>query len=290
MSEVTAGSALHRFVLTVQCPDRPGIVHGFAEALLAADANILENDQFRDAISGSFCMRTRFESSLDEVGAVRAHLEPAAVKFGATLTVRAEATRTRMLVMVSKFDHCLSDLLYRWRAGELPVEIPLVVSNHFDCQELVARHGIPFVHLPVTAATKPAQEARLLELVEQHRVDLVVLARYMQILSSDLCGRLAGRAINIHHSFLPGFKGAKPYHQAFERGVKIIGATAHYVTSDLDEGPIIEQDVTRVSHAYEADDLTIAGRDVERRVLARAVKLHAEDRLIRIGGRVIVFA
>jgi formyltetrahydrofolate deformylase len=285
---MTSDSAF-RYVLTLQCPDRPGIVHGVAEALLAADANILENDQFREAISGAFCMRTRFETSLADVAGVRAHLDAVAERFGATLIVRPEAARTRTLIMVSKFDHCLSDLLYRWRAGELPIEIPLVISNHFDCQELVARHGIPFVHLPVTPATKAAQEQRMLDLVEQHNIELVVLARYMQILSSELCDRMAGRVINIHHSFLPGFKGAKPYHQAFERGIKIIGATAHYVTSDLDEGPIIEQDVFRVSHAYEAEDLAIVGRDVERQVLARAVKLHAEDRLIRIGGRVVVF-
>jgi formyltetrahydrofolate deformylase len=278
-----------RYVLTLQCPDRPGIVHGVAEALLAADANILENDQFREAISGAFCMRTRFETSLPDVAGVRAHLDAVAEHFGATLTVRPEAARTRTLIMVSKFDHCLSDLLYRWRADELPIDIPLVISNHFDCQELVARHGIPFVHLPITPTTKAAQEQRMLDLVEQHNIELVVLARYMQILSSELCDRMAGRVINIHHSFLPGFKGAKPYHQAFERGVKIIGATAHYVTSDLDEGPIIEQDVFRVSHAYEAEDLAIVGRDVERQVLARAVKLHAEDRLLRIGGRVVVF-
>jgi formyltetrahydrofolate deformylase len=282
-------SEMPRFLLTLQCPDRPGIVHGVAEALLAAEANILENDQFREVVSGAFCMRTRFETPRADADAVRVHLEAVASRFGARLTVRAEAARTRTLIMVSKFDHCLSDLLYRWRADELPIDIPLVVSNHFDCQELVARHGIPFIHLPITSATKVAQEARLSELVDQHKVDLIVLARYMQILSTDLCQRFSERVINIHHSFLPGFKGAKPYHQAFERGVKIIGATAHYVTSDLDEGPIIEQDVFRVDHAYEAEDLAIVGRDVERQVLARAVKLHAEDRLIRIGNRVVVF-
>jgi formyltetrahydrofolate deformylase len=278
-----------RYVLTVQCPDRPGIVYAFAQALLDAEANILENAQFRDTITGSFCLRTRFETPLADLDEVRARLGPAVDQFGATLTLRDEAVRKRVLIMVSKFDHCLGDLLYRWKNGELAVDIPLVVSNHFDCQELVARHGIPFVHLPVTAATKPAAEQRLVELVDEHRVDVVVLARYMQILSSDLCAKLAGRVINIHHSFLPGFKGARPYQQAFERGVKLIGATAHYVTADLDEGPIIEQDTIRVSHAYEAEDLTVIGRDVERQVLARAVRYQAEDRLLLIGNRVVVF-
>ena len=280
---------MSRFVLTVQCPDRPGIVYAFAQALLDAEANILENAQFRDTITGSFCLRTRFETPLTDLDEVRARIQPAVEQFGATLTLRDEAVRKRVLIMVSKFDHCLGDLLYRWKNGELAIDLPLVVSNHFDCQELVARHGIPFVHLPVTAATKAAAEQRLVELVDEHRVDVVVLARYMQILSSDLCAKLAGRVINIHHSFLPGFKGARPYQQAFERGVKLIGATAHYVTADLDEGPIIEQDVIRVTHAYEAEDLTVIGRDVERQVLARAVRYQAEDRLLLIGNRVVVF-
>jgi formyltetrahydrofolate deformylase len=278
-----------RYVLTVQCPDRPGIVHAFAQGLLDAGANILENAQFRDTITASFCLRTRFESPLTDLDEVRSHLGRAVEQFGATLTLRDEAVRKRLLVMVSRFDHCLGDLLYRWKAGELAVELPLVVSNHFDCQELVARHGIPFVHLPVTAATKAPAEERLLALVDEHRIDYLVLARYMQILSADLCAKLAGRVINIHHSFLPGFKGARPYEQAFERGVKLIGATAHYVTADLDEGPIIEQDVIRVTHAYEADDLAVLGRDVERQVLARAVRYQAEDRLLLIGNRVVVF-
>jgi formyltetrahydrofolate deformylase len=276
--------------MIVRCPDRRGIVHAFAGGLLDADANILENGQFRDPITESFCLRTRFETPLATVDAVRSRLTDAAERFDATLTVRAEAVRKRVLIMVSKLDHCLGDLLYRWKAGELAVDIPLVVSNHFDCQELVARHGIPFVHLPVTGATKAAAEERLLGLVVEHGIDVVVLARYMQILSSDLCAALSGRVINIHHSFLPGFKGARPYQQAFERGVKLIGATAHYVTAALDEGPIIEQDVIRVSHAYEAADLTVTGRDVERLVLARAVRYEAEDRLVLVGDRVVVFA
>ena len=275
--------------MIVRCPDRPGIVHAFAGGLLDAGANILENGQFRDPVTDSFCLRTRFETPLATVDAVQSHLTAAAERFDATSTVRPEAVRKRVLIMVSKLDHCLGDLLYRWKAGELAIDIPLVVSNHFDCQELVARHGIPFVHLPVTGATKAAAEERLLGLVAEHGIDVVVLARYMQILSSELCAALAGRVINIHHSFLPGFKGARPYQQAFERGVKLIGATAHYVTANLDEGPIIEQDVMRVSHAYEAADLTVTGRDVERLVLARAVRYEAEDRLVLVGDRVVVF-
>jgi formyltetrahydrofolate deformylase len=191
--------------------------------------------------------------------------------------------------MVSRFDHCLVDLLYRWEIGELPVDIPLVVSNHEDLRGIVEARGIPFIHLPVTRDTKPAAEARLFALVEEYDVDLVVLARYMQVLSDDACRRLSGRVINIHHSFLPGFKGAKPYHQAYERGVKLIGATAHFVTADLDEGPIIEQDVARVSHAQDAETLVALGRDVERVVLARAVRLYAEDRVMLTGARTVVF-
>ena len=209
--------------------------------------------------------------------------------FGPALTLRPVEVRRRALIMVSRFDHCLVDLLYRWQIGELPLEIPVVVSNHEDCRELVERAGVEFVHLPVTAASKPTAEARLLELVEAHRVDFVVLARYMQVLSDELCRELSGRVINIHHSFLPGFKGAKPYHQAFERGVKLIGATAHFVTADLDEGPIIEQDVVRVSHADDAATLVAIGRDVERRVLSHAVRLHAEDRVLLTGARTVVF-
>jgi formyltetrahydrofolate deformylase len=191
--------------------------------------------------------------------------------------------------MVSKTDHCLLDLLYRWENGELPVDIPVVVSNHDDLRPIVERHGLTFVHIPVTAATKPAAEAQLMALVEEHAIDFVVLARYMQVLSDNLCSQLSGRIINIHHSFLPGFKGAKPYHQAHARGVKLIGATAHYVTADLDEGPIIEQDVVRVTHAYTAEQLVAHGRDVERLVLSRAVRRHAEDRVLMVGVRTIVF-
>jgi formyltetrahydrofolate deformylase len=192
-------------------------------------------------------------------------------------------------VMVSRLDHCLADLLYRWDIGELPADLQLVVSNHEDCRPLVERYGLPFVHVPVSAAAKPDAERRLLELIAEFEIDVVVLARYMQVLSDDLCRRLEGRVINIHHSFLPGFKGAKPYHQAYERGVKLIGATAHFVTPVLDEGPIIEQDVARVGHAHTPEQLVAMGRDVERLVLARAVRLYAEDRVVLAGARTVVF-
>jgi len=205
------------------------------------------------------------------------------------LHVRPADARPRTMIMVSRADHCLVDLLYRWRNDLLPVDIPVVVSNHADLGDLVRSHGIEFVHIPVTADTKADAEAHLLDLVREHRIDLVVLARYMQILSDDLCAALAGRAVNIHHSFLPGFKGAKPYHQAHERGVKLVGATAHFVTADLDEGPIIEQDVARVHHAMTANDLVALGQDTERLVLARAVRYLAEDRVLLIGDRTVVF-
>jgi len=281
---------MHRYVMTLSCPDRPGIVHAVSAALLAADANIVENAQFGDEPSRVFCMRTRFETDLASVDDVRSFLAPVADEFGGDLTVRAEAAVPRVLIMVSKMDHCLHDLLYRWRTGDLAIAIPIVVSNHADCADLVEGHGIPYAHLPVTAATKQAQEARLVELVDEHAVDFIVLARYMQVLSPELCARFRGRIINIHHSFLPGFKGAKPYQQAHDRGVKLIGATAHYVTDDLDEGPIIEQDVVRVTHAQSAADYAVIGRDVERMVLARAVRYHAESRVLLIGHRTVVFA
>ncbi len=204
--------------------------------------------------------------------------------------MRREDQRQRVLVMVSKYDHCLVDLLYRWRAGELAIDIPVVVSNHPDLGDMVAGHGIAFEHVPVTAETRSEADARLMELVDRHDIDLVVLARYMQVLSEGVCLALAGRAINIHHSFLPGFKGAKPYHQAWQRGVKLIGATAHYVTPELDEGPIIDQDVARVSHAHTPEQMLIIGRDLERLVLSRAVKAHAEGRVFLLGRRTVVFA
>jgi formyltetrahydrofolate deformylase len=281
---------MDRYVLTLRCPDQPGIVRALADGVFAAGGNIVESAQFSDPATGTFSMRVCFETDATDTAALQAGLQGSVARFGPTLTVRPEAQRRRALVMVSRFDHCLVDLLYRWEIGELPVDLPLVVSNHPDCGTIAERHGVPFAHVPVTPATKPAAEASLLDLVAEHAIDFVVLARYMQVLSDDLCARLPGRIINIHHSFLPGFKGARPYHQAYERGVKLIGATAHYVTADLDEGPIIEQDVARVTHAASPDELTAIGRDVERLVLSRAVRLHAEDRVVLTGARTVVFA
>ena len=280
---------MEQFILTLRCSDRPGIVRALADGIVAAEGNILESAQYADEVTGQFTIRIRFEASEGSVEVARAAIAERVSGFDCVLTLRPISQRPRALIMVSKFDHCLVDLLYRWQRGELPIEIPLVVSNHNDLREIVERVGISFVHLPVTADTKPAAEAQLLELVDANQIDFVVLARYMQVLSDDLCRTLSGRVINIHHSFLPGFKGAKPYHQAYERGVKLIGATAHYVTADLDEGPIIEQDVVRVTHAQTAEELATMGRDVERVVLSRAVKLHAEDRAILVGHRTVVF-
>jgi formyltetrahydrofolate deformylase len=211
------------------------------------------------------------------------------LRFQPALTLRRESSRRRVLVMASRFDHCLRDLLYRWDIGELPADLRLVVSNHETCRPLAERYGLPYHHIPVTAATKPEAERRLLALVAEHQIDVVVLARYMQVLSDEACRRLEGRAINIHHSFLPGFKGARPYHQAYERGVKLIGATAHFVTPDLDEGPIIEQDVAMVGHGHTPEQLVAIGRDVERLVLSRAVRRYAEDRVLLVGARTVVF-
>jgi formyltetrahydrofolate deformylase len=277
-------------ILTLACPDRPGIVASIAQGLFDLGANIVENAQFSDAATSTFCMRTRFESPIGDAAPILAALRPRAEALSATIDVHGVERRTRTLVMVSRYDHCLVDLLYRVHAGEIPIEVPVVVSNHPDLAATVARHGIPFVHVPVTPDARAEADARLLALVEEHAVDLVVLARYMQILSPAVCGRLAGRAINIHHSFLPGFKGARPYHQAWDRGVKVIGATAHYVTADLDEGPIIDQDVARVTHAHTPEEMVIVGRDLERIVLSRAVKAHAEGRVFLLGHRTVVFA
>lgn len=276
-------------ILTLTCPDRPGIVHAVCSGLLEVGGNIVENAQFGDVDTATFCMRTVFGADTDDpaviTSAIRRHLADP----GASLRVRSTGHRPRVLVLVSKYDHCLVDLLYRWRSGSLPVEISAVVSNHDDCRALVESHGIPYHHLPVTTATKAAQEAEIMELVRETGIELVVLARYMQILSNDLCAELAGRAINIHHSFLPGFKGARPYHQAHDRGVKLVGATAHFVTADLDEGPIIDQDVVRVDHAHTVEQLTSLGQDVERMVLSRAVRYWAEDRILLVGRKTVVF-
>lgn len=280
-----------RHILTLTCDDRPGIVHAVTAGLLDVGGNIVENAQFTDPDTNTFCMRTVVEvgDGSEAVGdAVRSRLDEGGHE-PATLRVRPADQRPRVLIMVSKYDHCLVDLLYRWRNGMLAIDIPLIVSNHPDCQPVAGRYDIPFLHLPVTKETKSDQEQHLMELVESHRIDLVVLARYMQILSDDLCAFLHDRAINIHHSFLPGFKGARPYHQAHARGVKLVGATAHFVTADLDEGPIIEQEVARVSHTHTAEQLVELGQDTERLVLARAVRAWAEDRVLRVGDRTVVF-
>jgi formyltetrahydrofolate deformylase len=280
---------MHRFILTLRCSDRAGIVLAAAKGIVEAAGNIVESDQFSDPLTGLFCMRISFDSprNLDEV---RGTIDPYLTQFEPMLSIRPESQRRRVLVMVSKIDHCLVDLLYRWNIDELPVDIPLIVSNHPDCAPIAERYGIPYVHLLVTPSSRSVAEASLRELVDQNGIDFIVLARYMQVLSPEFCATLPGNIINIHHSFLPGFKGAKPYHQAYERGVKLIGATAHYVTDALDEGPIIEQGVIRVTHAQSASDLVAMGRDIERTVLARAVRLQAEDRVVLAGNRAIVFS
>jgi formyltetrahydrofolate deformylase len=290
MPQDTPISSSRHFVMVLRCNDRPGIVHRVTGAILDVGGNIIENAQFTDPDTNTFVMRTRFDADTGDVAAVRERLVSRIAAADVDVRVRAEDDRAKALVMVSKQDHCLLDLLYRYRTGELDVEIPLVVSNHPDCADLVASYGIEYLHLPVTADTKSQQEARLVELIAAYDIDFVVLARYMQVLSTELCERLRGRAINIHHSFLPGFKGARPYHQAHARGVKLIGATAHYVTADLDEGPIIEQDVVRVSHTHDAASMVRLGRDVERNVLSRAVQAQAQDRVVLIGDRTVVFA
>jgi formyltetrahydrofolate deformylase len=270
-------------ILTLVCPDRPGIVASIAEGLVHVGANILENAQFSDVPTGMFCMRTRFDSPIHDATEIAAALGDRAAALHAEMRVRREDQRCRALLMVSRYDHCLVDLLYRWHAGELLVDIPVVISNHPDLEATVAGYGIAFEHV----ARRTEERAR--ELVAAHDIELVVLARYMQIISDDLCREMAGRMINIHHSFLPSFKGAKPYHQAWERGVKVIGATAHYVTAELDEGPIIDQDVARVSHSHTPDQMVIIGRDLERLVLSRAVKAHSEGRVFLLGRRTVVF-
>ena len=280
-------------ILTLTVPDAPGIVHAVSCGLLDIGGNIVESGQFGDPCSQLFCLRTVVETECQASEEVAAAVAGKLAAAGHDQLVRLEVRRAdrqpRILIMVSRFDHCLVDLLYRWRNGLLPVEIPAIVSNHPDAEPIARSHGIPFHHLPITPATKPAQEAKLLEIVKESRIDLVVLARYMQVLSNELCLKLAGKAINIHHSFLPGFKGAKPYHQAAARGVKLIGATAHFVTPDLDEGPIIEQDVARVTHAHTVEQIIALGQDTERLVLARAVRLWAEDRVLMICDRTVVF-
>ncbi|AQT72996.1 MULTISPECIES: formyltetrahydrofolate deformylase [Streptomyces] len=280
-----------QYVLTVSCPDKQGIVHAVSSYLFMTGCNIVDSQQFGDRETGLFFMRVHFEAEpAVTVEKLRASFAAIGESFKMDWEIHRSEERMRIILMVSKFGHCLNDLLFRSRIGALPVEIAAVVSNHTDFAELVASYDVPFVHIPVTKDTKAQAEAQLLELVRAENVELVVLARYMQVLSDNLCKELSGRIINIHHSFLPSFKGAKPYHQAHARGVKLIGATAHYVTADLDEGPIIEQEVERVGHEVTPDQLVAVGRDVECQALARAVKWHSEHRVLLNGSRTVVFA
>ena len=281
---------LHRYILTLSCPDRMGIVAAVANFLLKEQCNITDSAQFGDDANQLFFMRVDFatDRNVDAVQ-MRDLFSGVAAEFNMRWAIHDASIRHRVMLMVSKFGHCLNDLLYRYRIGALPIEIPAIVSNHRDFYQLAAAHNIPFHYLPVVAGNKEKQEQKLLELFNEERCDLVVLARYMQILSPQLCAALNERAINIHHSFLPSFQGAKPYQQAHDRGVKLIGATAHYVTADLDEGPIIEQDVSRVDHAMSVEDCAAAGRDVECAVLDRAVKWHVEHRILLNGNRTVVF-
>jgi len=272
-------------ILTLACKDQPGIVHSMTSAVLACRGNIIENQQFTDPTTGLFVMRTRIESE-QTVSEVAMNLHDGLKHLNPAITIRESSTRKRALVLVTKESHCLRDLLYLQELGELPIEIPMVLSNREELRLLVESHGILFLCLP---AHKTVAEEIIQETILQQNIDFIVLARYMQILSVDFCARHSGKVINIHHSFLPGFKGGKPYHQAHKRGVKVIGATAHFVTADLDEGPIIEQDVAHVTHSATPEDLIALGRDIERRVLSKAVKLFAEDRIFVTGNRTVIF-
>ena len=286
-----AAQSAPTFILTIACPDRMGIVAAVSKFLFDKGCDITDSAQFGDRQNGTFFLRVLFASTrgyaLDEL---RRAFAPTATEFAMKAAFFEAGRRVKTLIMVSRFGHCLNDLLYRCRSGALPIEVPVVVSNHTDFESLVTSQGIAFRHMPVTRDTRDAQEAALQRLIDEHGIELIVLARYMQVLSEAFCERMAGRIINIHHSFLPSFKGASPYRQAYERGVKLIGATAHYVTSDLDEGPIIEQAVERVHHGLSPEDYVAVGRDIESIVLARAIKWHAERRVLRNGKRTIVFA
>ena len=281
---------MYEYILTLSCPDRMGIVHHVTGWLLTRHGNIIHSQQFDDLDSGRFFLRIHFslpvEAGIDDM---TNDFAAVAERFSMQFQIHDKRRKARLLILVSRQGHCLNDLLFRTQSGQLPVEIAGVASNHPDFRPLAQAHSVPFHHLPVTPETRAEQERRILELTERERVDLVVLARYMQILSQDMCRALEGRAINIHHSFLPSFKGARPYYQAHERGVKIIGATAHYVTQDLDEGPIIEQDIERVDHAMDVQALTRIGSDVESLVLSRAVRWHVEHRILLNGARTVVF-
>ena len=281
---------MKKHILTVACKTARGIVAAISGMLAEKGCNIIDSSQFDDLETGMFFMRITFTSeegvTIDEIVTA---FEPLTTKFSMNLQFIDSERRMKVLLMVSRFGHCLNDLLYRWKIGALPIDIIGVVSNHFEYQKVVVNHDIPFHHIPVTKANKPEAEARIMDVVEQTGTELIVLARYMQILSDSMCQKMSGRIINIHHSFLPSFKGANPYKQAYERGVKLIGATAHYVTADLDEGPIIEQDTARITHAQSADDYVSIGRDVESQVLARAIHAHIHHRNFINGNRTVVF-
>jgi len=282
-----------RMILTLSCANRPGIVAKVSAALFDAGFNILDAQQFDDVETGNFFMRVVFNAAAEKAdpSGFEAAFKAVAEPFKMAWTMRPEAQKRRVAILVSRFDHCLVDLIYRWRSGEMPMEVAAILANYpREAYAHVDFDGAPFHYVPITKETKMEQEAEVLAIIRQAKADLVVLARYMQVLSDGLAAKLKGRCVNIHHSFLPGFKGARPYHQAHARGVKLIGATAHFVTSDLDEGPIIEQDVERISHRDTPDDLVRKGRDIERRVLARAISYVLEDRVLLNGGKTVVFA
>ncbi len=277
------------YILNLSCPDRQGIVHAVSGFLLERQGNIEEAAQYNDPDTGLFFMRVQFACNAVQQDALREQLATLATSFDMKWSLHDTTQPMRTVLMVSKEGHCLNDLLFRVKSGLLPLDIRAIVSNHREFYQLAASYNVPFHHIPVTAATKAQAEAKAYEVIQTEGAELVVLARYMQILSDDLCKKLSGRAINIHHSFLPSFKGAKPYYQAHDRGVKLIGATAHYVTADLDEGPIIEQDVARVDHSKTVEDFTAQGRDTESQVLARAVKWHSEHRVLLNGHKTVIF-
>ncbi|MDT7523617.1 formyltetrahydrofolate deformylase [Rhodoferax sp. TBRC 17198] len=277
------------YILTFSCPDRLGLVHAVSGFLLERGGNIEEAAQYNDHDTGLFFMRVQFSCDSLSADELKAQIGTLGQTLQLQWSLHTQAQPVRTVIMVSKEGHCLNDLLFRWKSGLLPLDIRAIVSNHREFYQLAASYNVPFHHIPVTAATKEQAEAKQLEIIEAEGAELVVLARYMQILSDNMCQQLNGRAINIHHSFLPSFKGAKPYYQAHDRGVKLIGATAHYVTADLDEGPIIEQDVARVDHSRTVEDLTTLGRDTESQVLARAVKWHSEHRVLLNGHKTVIF-
>jgi formyltetrahydrofolate deformylase len=277
------------YILTLSCPDRLGLVHALSGFLLERGGNIEEAAQYNDLDTGLFFMRVQFACAQLRHDELKEQMKVFALPYQMQWSLHAQAQPMRAVILVSKEGHCLNDLLFRWKSGLLPLDIRAIISNHRDFYQLAASYNVPFHHLPVTADTKAQVEAKQYEIIQSEEAELVVLARYMQVLSDDLCQKLSGRAINIHHSFLPSFKGAKPYYQAHDRGVKLIGATAHYVTAHLDEGPIIEQDVARVDHSKRVEDLTALGRDTESQVLARAVKWHGEHRVLLNGHKTVIF-